>query len=63
MLDIPNRLADIPRDREIAVLCHSGRRSARVAEFLTANGFENVVNVRGGIDAWSREIDPAVARY
>ncbi|HYR57121.1 MAG TPA: rhodanese-like domain-containing protein [Chthoniobacteraceae bacterium] len=45
------------------VLCHHGGRSARAAEFLLRNGFANVTNVAGGIDAWSREIDPAVPRY
>jgi rhodanese-related sulfurtransferase len=67
-LDIPmgqiaDRLDEIPRERDVVVLCHSGQRSARVTKFLAANGFERVANVRGGIDAWACEIDPAVARY
>jgi rhodanese-related sulfurtransferase len=44
-------------------MCHGGGRSRRVAEFLTANGFEHVFNLRGGIDAWSQQIDPGVPRY
>ena len=45
------------------VLCHHGGRSARATEFLLRNGFGNVTNVAGGIDAWSREVDPSIPRY
>ncbi len=45
------------------VICHHGMRSARAAEFLLRNGFANVTNVGGGIDAWSAEIDPTIPRY
>ncbi|MHA3770920.1 rhodanese-like domain-containing protein [Verrucomicrobiota bacterium sgz303538] len=47
----------------LLIYCHHGVRSAHVAEFLSRQGFEKVVNLAGGIDAWSREIDPAVPRY
>jgi rhodanese-related sulfurtransferase len=50
-------------DEAIYVLCHHGGRSARATDFLLRNGFTNVTNVAGGIDAWSCEIDPAIARY
>lgn len=63
MREIPGRLATIDRDRPVVVMCHSGVRSRRVAEFLLANGFETVYNLAGGIDAWSRELDPSVPRY
>ena len=63
MPEIPQRLGEIPRESEIVVLCHTGRRSAHVAQFLAQNGFARVANVRGGIDAWSREVDPTVTRY
>jgi len=63
MDEIPQRFAELPADRDIAVLCHSGRRSDLVARFLRANGYHRALNVAGGIDAWSREIDPDVARY
>ncbi len=61
--DVPNRLAEIPRDREIVVHCRSGARSQRIAEFLKQSGYTNVVNLAGGILAWSDEIDPAVQKY
>jgi sulfur-carrier protein adenylyltransferase/sulfurtransferase len=61
--DVPNRLAEIPRDREIVVHCRSGARSQRIAEFLKQSGYPQVVNLAGGILAWSDEIDPSVQKY
>ncbi len=63
MQEIPQRMAELPTDRPIACLCHHGIRSQRVAQFLAQNGFEHVVNIAGGIDAWSAELDPAVPHY
>jgi len=63
MREIPARLVEIDRAVPLVVMCHSGGRSRRVAEFLLGNGFSNVFNLRGGIDAWSTEIDPQVPRY
>ena len=56
-------LADLPKDAPIALLCHSGGRSARTAEQFRALGYKKVYNVRGGINAWSREIDAAIPTY
>jgi adenylyltransferase/sulfurtransferase len=61
--DVPQRLSEIPRDREIAVLCRSGARSQRIAEFLKQQGYTQVANLAGGILAWSDEIDPKVQKY
>jgi rhodanese-related sulfurtransferase len=63
MGQVQARLAELPRDKEIVVLCHSGFRSDRVARYLRSNGFSNVLNLAGGIDAWSVEVDPAIPRY
>jgi rhodanese-related sulfurtransferase len=63
MGQIPERIAELPADKPIAVLCHAGGRSARVTAFLNQNGFPNAVNVAGGIDAWSTSIDQSVPRY
>jgi rhodanese-related sulfurtransferase len=63
MREVPARLDELPRDKALVVMCHAGGRSRRVAEFLHANGFEQVFNLRGGIDAWSQEIDRSVPRY
>ena len=60
---VPQRLAELDASRPVACLCHHGARSQRVAAFLASNGFTQVVNVAGGIDAWAQELDTAVARY
>jgi molybdopterin/thiamine biosynthesis adenylyltransferase/rhodanese-related sulfurtransferase len=61
--DVPNRLNEIDRNREVVVHCKSGGRSQRIAEFLQQAGYPRVVNVAGGITAWSDEIDPKVPKY
>ena len=53
----------LDRDAEIVLQCHSGVRSAQATMYLKQLGFKHVANLRGGIDAWSREVDPAVPRY
>lgn len=63
MRQVPENLPNLPRDRLILVLCHVGGRSLRVTQFLRANGFTQVSNVAGGIDAWAEQIDPTLARY
>jgi rhodanese-related sulfurtransferase len=63
MAQIPDRLDELCRDREIVVMCHHGARSFQVAVFLKHSGFETVINLAGGIDAWSREVDPGVPLY
>jgi rhodanese-related sulfurtransferase len=63
MNEIPGRLGQLDPGRAVAVLCHHGSRSMRVAMFLQANGFDTVANIAGGIEAWSRELDPSVPRY
>jgi rhodanese-related sulfurtransferase len=63
MNEIPGRLGQLDPGRAVAVLCHHGTRSQRVAMFLQAQGFDTVANVAGGIEAWSQELDPSVPRY
>jgi rhodanese-related sulfurtransferase len=63
MNEIPGRLGQLDPGRAVAVLCHHGNRSMRVAMFLQANGFDTVANIAGGIEAWSQELDPSVPRY
>lgn len=60
---VPAQQALLPRDRPIAVLCHHGTRSAMVADYLRSAGHRQVLNVSGGIDRWSVEVDPALPRY
>ncbi|MDQ2865391.1 MAG: rhodanese-like domain-containing protein [Candidatus Eremiobacteraeota bacterium] len=63
MREVPQRLHEIPKDAAIAVMCHHGGRSERVANFLLSQGYSDVTNVCGGIDAYSRDVDPDVPRY
>ena len=63
MGDIPSRLTELDPDRETVVVCHHGVRSAQVAMYLAQNGFEHVLNLSGGIDAWSEDADPSTPRY
>jgi adenylyltransferase/sulfurtransferase len=60
---LPERLKELDRDRLIVLHCHIGARSMAALEYLKAQGFTRLKNLRGGIDAWSREVDPAVPRY
>ena len=65
MREIPERLAELEpwRNKPIVVHCHHGMRSMRVAQFLRDSGFARAQSMRGGIEAWSLEIDPGVPRY
>ncbi|MDB5869936.1 MAG: Rhodanese domain protein [Polaromonas sp.] len=67
MREIPARVAELQAslgaDHPIACLCHHGMRSLQVANYLAQSGFGEVINLQGGIDAWSQLVDPSVARY
>jgi len=63
MSEIPSRQSELDADVPVAVLCHSGVRSARVAGFLADQGFRRVANIAGGIDAWALEVDNSLPRY
>jgi len=51
------------KDAEIVVMCHHGTRSAQVVVWLQQQGWTNILNMAGGIDAWAKEIDPATGLY
>jgi|SRR6185436_13253801 len=63
MNEVPARIAEFSREAETIVMCHAGGRSMRVAQFLVNQGFTNVVNLAGGIAAWSESVDATVPRY
>ncbi len=65
MSEIQERVAELEADRsrQIVVHCHHGGRSLRVAQWLRKNGFTGAQSMSGGIDEWSTQIDPNVARY
>lgn len=60
---LPQRLAELDRSREIVVHCKSGMRSAKACALLREAGFERVLNLKGGILAWSDQVDPSVPKY
>lgn len=60
---VPQHINDLPKDKNIVILCHLGIRSASAVNFLKANGFEKVSNLLGGIHAWSVEVDDTLAIY
>jgi rhodanese-related sulfurtransferase len=63
MGDIPGRVQELDPEAHIVTICHAGMRSMNVAVWLRNQGIEKVQSLRGGIDAWSREVDPKVPRY
>jgi rhodanese-related sulfurtransferase len=63
MGQVPARLAQIDQQREVVAICHHGGRSLQVALLLEKNGYNKVHNLVGGVDAWSRTVDPAVPLY
>jgi rhodanese-related sulfurtransferase len=63
MRQVPAELDSLDEEREIIVICHHGIRSRQVALFLASRGFSNVVNLRGGLNAWAHETDSSLATY
>jgi adenylyltransferase/sulfurtransferase len=61
--ELPNRLAEVPRDREVIVHCKSGMRSAKAIDFLKSQGYAKLVNLTGGILGWAEKVDPGMPRY
>lgn len=60
---LPQSLAKLDPNAEIVAICHHGMRSADATSFLLQQGYANVKNLVGGIDAWSVQVDSKVARY
>jgi rhodanese-related sulfurtransferase len=63
MRELPARLQELSKDAETIVICHHGVRSYHAARYLESVGFADVVNLSGGMAAWSDEVDPAMPRY
>jgi rhodanese-related sulfurtransferase len=60
---IPGRAKELDATQEIVVICHHGIRSQQACQFLQQAGFEQLYNLKGGIDAWSLNCDQTVPRY
>ena len=63
MNSLPENLEQLPKNQPLVVMCHVGGRSAQVQSWLLSNGYQNALNLEGGIAAWSAEIDPKVPSY
>ncbi len=59
---IPLRMDELPRDKDVILYCHSGARSYHACAYLIQQGFENVINLRGGILGWARSGYQVAAR-
>ncbi len=60
---VPGRLEELDATRPLVCVCHHGGRSMQVAIFLERNGFADVYNLAGGVDAWAVQVDSTMARY
>ena len=63
MNDVPSRIQEIDETHPTVIICHHGMRSLQVVAYLERMGFDNLHNLDGGIDAWSRQVDATVPRY
>jgi adenylyltransferase/sulfurtransferase len=63
LAELPERTEEIGRDAEIVLHCRTGGRSGKALEFLQSQGYERLWNLKGGVLAWSDEVDPAMPKY
>jgi len=63
MGDVAGRLADLPKDEMLVVICRSGKRSGDIVSYLRQNGFDNATNLVGGINGWALQIDTSMSPY
>lgn len=63
MREVPEYAEALDKQREIVVICHHGIRSRHIGIYLERLGFENVINLEGGVEAWAQHIDPQMKRY
>jgi rhodanese-related sulfurtransferase len=60
---VPIRQQELPDDRPVVCICHHGARSMQVAYFLERAGFDNMINLAGGVDAWALQVDRSMPTY
>lgn len=64
MGQVPERVEDIPKDKKVVVMCRSGKRSANIINYLeSSHGYENLHNLKGGILAYSDQVDASIPKY
>ncbi|MCA1761753.1 MAG: rhodanese-like domain-containing protein [Flavobacteriales bacterium] len=64
MGEVPERFSEIPKDKQVVVMCRSGKRSAHIVQYLeTVQGYDKAYNLAGGILAYSDDVDPSLQKY
>ncbi|MBL6919500.1 MAG: hypothetical protein ISR41_03240 [Puniceicoccaceae bacterium] len=63
MGEVPERQETLPQDIPLIVFCHHGMRSLNVVKYLETKGFENAINLAGGIHAWAVDVNPKITQY
>ncbi len=63
MQQVPNTISNFDPEKTTVVICHHGIRSRQVAYYLEQQGFDNIINLEGGVEAWAQEIDLSMQRY
>jgi rhodanese-related sulfurtransferase len=63
MGQIPARLEELDKKQEIVVICHHGIRSRHIGIYLEHAGFDNVINLEGGVEQWATDVEPTMQRY
>ncbi|MGB1800758.1 MAG: rhodanese-like domain-containing protein [Gammaproteobacteria bacterium] len=63
MSNVQQMFDELKTDEETVVICHHGMRSFQVASYLEGNGYVNMINLEGGVDAWARSVDPNMPQY
>jgi rhodanese-related sulfurtransferase len=63
MSNVQQMLDELKPDDETVVICHHGMRSFQVASYLEGSGYSNIANLEGGVDAWAKSVDTAMAQY
>jgi rhodanese-related sulfurtransferase len=63
MRQIPSQLPKLDQQRETVVICHHGVRSYQVALYMERNGFDDIINLSGGVAAWARDVDASMPTY
>lgn len=58
-----SHISELNKDDKLIFYCHTGVRSANICNYLAAQGFKNLINLKGGIEAWSNEVDSLVPKY
>lgn len=61
--ELPTKFSELDATADVVVICHHGGRSLQAATFLERQGFASVHNLAGGVDAWARQVDPAMPVY